>query len=86
MSGFDNNMTGVMSRNERRERDTQPEFTGNATIDNVDYFVDAWVNERKDGSGRKFFKMKFKRKDQQQNTAGRPRGSGREIVDDEVPL
>ena len=28
MSGYDNNMTGIMSRNERRERDSQPEFTG----------------------------------------------------------
>jgi hypothetical protein len=79
-----NNVTGIISRSERRERDSQPEFTGNATVDGVDYFVDAWVNERRDGSGRKFFKLKFKRKDQQQNGAGKPRG--REIAEDDVPF
>jgi len=36
-------MTGFMSRNDRKERDTQPDSTGNATIDGVDYFLDAWV-------------------------------------------
>lgn len=39
---------------------TQPDFKGNATVDGVDYWLDGWVQERKDGSGRKFFKLKFK--------------------------
>ena len=82
MSGFDNNMTGVLSRNDRKERDTQPDFTGNATIEGVDYWLDAWVQERKDGSGRKFFKLKFKAKNQQRTDAAKPDADGRDDLSD----
>jgi hypothetical protein len=88
MSEFDNNMTGILSRNDRKDRDTQPDFTGNATIDGVDYFLDAWVNERKDGSGRKFFKLKFKAKDQQRMASGMTQQptTAHEIESDEIPF
>ncbi len=39
-------MTGIMSRNDRKDRDTQPDFKGNATVDGTDYWIDAWVQER----------------------------------------
>ena len=84
---FDNEMTGILGRNERRERDTQPEFTGNATIGGVDYWIDAWVQERKDGSGRKFFKLKFKAKDQPASGAGpRPGAQAPGGPDDAIPF
>ena len=62
MSGFDNEMTGVLGRNDRKEKDTHPDFKGNATINGVEYWIDAWTKERKDGSGRKFFSLRFKPK------------------------
>ena len=65
MSGFDGELTGILGRNDRKEKDTHPDFKGNATINGVDYWIDAWVQERKDGSGRKFFSLKFRAKDVQ---------------------
>jgi hypothetical protein len=82
MSGFEVNMTGIMSRNDRKDRDTQPDFKGNATVDGTDYWIDAWVQERKDGSGRKFFKLKFKAKDQPQNGDAKPRANVRDDLSD----
>lgn len=86
MSGFDNELTGILSRNDRKEKDTHPDFKGNATINGVDYWIDAWVQERKDGSGRKFFKIKFKAKDQQQNGAAKPSSSDRDDMSEDVPF
>ena len=51
MSGYDNELTGILGRNDRKEKDTHPDFKGNATIGGVDYWIDAWTQERKDGSG-----------------------------------
>jgi hypothetical protein len=86
MSGFDNELTGILSRNDRKEKDTHPDFKGNATINGVDYWIDAWVQERKDGSGRKFFKLKFKAKDQAQAGAGKPRAQADEEMSDDIPF
>ena len=86
MSGFDNELTGILSRNDRKEKDTHPDFKGNATINGVDYWIDAWTQERKDGSGRKFFKLKFKAKDQQQAGAAKPRVPAAAEMDDDAPF
>jgi len=86
VSGFDNELTGILSRNDRKEKDTHPDFKGNATINGVDYWLDAWVQERKDGSGRKFFKLKFKPKDQAQADAAKPRAPAEEDVSDDIPF
>ena len=86
MSGFDNELTGILSRNDRKEKDTHPDFKGNATINGVDYWIDAWTQERKDGSGRKFFKLKFKAKDQQQANGGARKPAAAEDINDDIPF
>lgn len=61
---YDNTNRGILGRNDRKAKDTHPSHTGTLNVEGVDYFVDAWVNERKDGSG-KFFSLTVKRKDKQ---------------------
>ena len=74
MSGsFEKNLTGILSRNERKTEERHADFTGTVTVDNVDYFLDAYVRERKDGSG-KFFSLKLKPKNKQ--GAGSSGGGG----------
>lgn len=65
---YDNTNSGILSRNERKEKDTHPDHTGQLNVEGVDYYVSAWIKERKDGSG-KFFSLSIKRKDQQQAKA-----------------
>jgi hypothetical protein len=55
--------TGILSRNERRDSDKSPEFKGTAQVNGVEYWLNAWVNEK---DGRKFFKLKFNPKDERQ--------------------
>jgi hypothetical protein len=59
---FDKTNTGILSRNERREKDTHPEYTGQINVGGVDYWLSAWVKERKDGTG-KFFSLSVKAKE-----------------------
>jgi hypothetical protein len=53
--------TGVLFRNDRKEKETQPDHTGNALIGGVEYYISAWV---KDGKKGKFFSFSFKPKDE----------------------
>lgn len=53
--------SGSLFKNERREKDTHANAKGTALIDGVEYWVDAWTNEARDGS--KYQSLKFKRKD-----------------------
>jgi hypothetical protein len=85
MSGYDNELTGILSRNERKTEPGHSDFKGNAVINGAEYWIDAWVNERKDGSGRKFFKLKFKPKSEQQ-ASGKTRTPARDDLSDDIPF
>jgi len=76
---FDNTNSGILSRNDRRESEKHPEFTGTINVDGKDYWLSAWVKERKDGSG-KFFSLSVRAKEQQ---AKQP---ARRTVDEEIPF
>jgi len=52
--------SGILGRNERREKETHPTHSGQCTIDGKSYWISAWVKEGRDGS--KFFSLAFKPK------------------------
>lgn len=45
--------SGALFRNERREKDGDPQATGQALIDGVEYWVKAWTNEGQKGKWQK---------------------------------
>lgn len=49
--------SGALFRNEKKERDGQPDYTGKCVIDGKELRIAAWLNESK--TGRKYFAMKF---------------------------
>jgi len=57
--------SGVLFRNDRREKDSHPNANGSAIIDGVEYWISAWTKEGKNG---KFQSLSFKRKDVQPKT------------------
>jgi hypothetical protein len=59
---YDNNMTGIISRNDRKEKDTHADIKGKCEIDGTEYYIDGWQKQRKDGSG-SFYSLSFKRVD-----------------------
>ncbi len=52
--------SGALFRNERKDKDSHPDYTGNALIDGREYWISAWL---KDGKSGKFFSFAFKPKD-----------------------
>lgn len=62
MADYDNTNTGIVSKNDRKEQDTHPDIRGSLNVEGVEYWLDGWRKERKDGSG-SFYSLRVKRKD-----------------------
>lgn len=61
MSNYDNNMRGVLFKNDKQGNDKRPDYRGSAVIDNVDFNVSGWIKaSKKDGS--KFMSLSFEAK------------------------
>lgn len=60
---YDNNLKGIISKNDRKEKDTHPDIKGQCEIDGVAYWISGWRKERNDGSG-SFYSLSFEQKDQ----------------------
>ena len=80
--------SGSIFKNDKREKDTQPQMKGSALIDGVEYWVSAWTNES--NSGTRYQSLSFQPKDQahsqgmaQAQTAAEPAGS---FDEDSIPF
>jgi hypothetical protein len=84
---YDNTNKGILSRNDRKEEESHPDFKGQINVAGVEYWLSGWIKERKDGSG-KFFSLSVKPKDAPQ---GRPapaprRPNRQDDYDDSIPF
>lgn len=52
--------TGILFKNDRKQKDTHPDYTGSCTINGVEHFMDAWI---KTGAKGKFMSFSFKVKE-----------------------
>jgi len=64
---YDNTNRGSIWKNDKREKDTHPDFTGSINVEGVEYWVSAWL--RKEGAKPKSPSLSFsvKRKEQKGN-------------------
>jgi len=49
---YDNTNTFILAKNQKRETEKHPEYTGTVNVDGVEYYLNGWVKERKDGTGK----------------------------------
>ena len=82
MTEYDNTNKGILSRNDRRESDSHPEFKGQININGTEYWLSGWVKERKDGTG-KFFSLSAKLKDGQ---SIKPKPASDDFDDENLPF
>ena len=60
MSGkYDDNNRGIISKNDRKEQPNHADQTGKCKIEGVEYYINGWIHDRTDGTG-KFLSLQFK--------------------------
>jgi hypothetical protein len=59
---YDNTNRWSLFKNDNRQSDKHPEYSGTLNVDGVEYFLNGWIKEGKKG---RFFSGSIKRKDKQ---------------------
>jgi hypothetical protein len=83
MSDYDNELTGIIGKNDRKEKDSHPDIKGNCEIGGTQYWISGWKKERKDGSG-SFYSLRFEPKDAQKPAPKKPAASRVPGSDDDL--
>lgn len=50
MPEFDNTNRGVLFKNDNKEKETQPDYSGNINVEGKEFSLAAWIRTSKDGS------------------------------------
>ena len=83
---YDNTNSGMLARNDRKEKDTHPDFKGAINVGGVDYWLSAWVREGKPGGkmeGKKFFSLSVSPKEQA--PAPKSKATSFDQLEDDIP-
>lgn len=64
---YDNTNRGSIWKNDRKEKDTHPDFTGTLNVEGVEYFFDAWKRKPDAKPTAPALTFSVKRKDKQPN-------------------
>ncbi|MGM4997818.1 hypothetical protein AB8A05_04070 [Tardiphaga sp. 538_B7_N1_4] len=89
MTTHDNTNRGSIWKNDKKEKDTHPDFTGSLNVDGVEFWVSAW--KRKEGASAKAPALSFsiKPKEEQSKTPDRREQDSRRNDDmdgDSIPF
>ena len=61
MNQYDPTNRGALFKNDRKEKESHPDYKGSINVDGVDYWLSAWLKEGQKG---KFFSMSIQPKEQ----------------------
>jgi uncharacterized protein (DUF736 family) len=78
MSNYDNTNTFIISKNQRKEKDTHPDYTGNVNVDGAEFWLNGWIRTKQDGT--KFISGSIKAKD----AARKPIHTSLGTIDDDL--
>lgn len=86
MNTYDNNNSGSLFKNDRKQTPNQPDYTGTAIIEGKALRVSAWVKTSRDGT-KKFLSLAFNEPTQAyvQQPANAPAPAPRPAAQDDMP-
>jgi hypothetical protein len=84
LSQYDNTNRGSIWKNERKETDTQPDFTGTLDVGGVEYWVSAW--KRKPDAGPKAPALSFSVKPKDPRAPAQEAAPAQTVADDDIPF
>lgn len=73
--------TGSLFRNDRKNNEKSPDYTGSCLIGGREYWINGWVKESK--NGKKFFSFAFKEKEERKADPAPTKSTD---LDDDVPF
>jgi len=89
MTDYDNTNRGVLFKNDRKETDNHPDYTGKIDIDGTEYYLSAWIKESKNGKFMSLSRGKStsdKSESKKSEAKGKARQDREEFVDDDIPF
>lgn len=75
-------LSGALFKNDRKEKETQPDYRGDVKIDGQEYWLSAWIKEGKAG---KFFSLAFTAKESRPEQTSPAKEPPAEL-DDDLPF
>lgn len=80
--------TGALFKNQRKTKETHPDYTGSATIDGVEYWVSAWLKKSGPQSktpGQTYMSLAYTEKDATGKSPAQP-GEQTKFEDEDIPF
>lgn len=100
MTDYDNTNRGALFKNDRKQKDTHPDYKGSLDVEGTEYWVSAWIKESRKGG--KFMSLSLTPKEDEDNEpapaprqarsapppapARRGGGGGFDDMDDDIPF
>ena len=80
MPEYDNELSGVLFKNDKEGNEKRPDYTGNIQIEGTEYRLAAWIRESSK-TGQKFMSLKASLPQEQQTA-----GVGASDTSDDIPF
>jgi hypothetical protein len=80
---YDNNLRGVLFKNDRKQAANHPDYKGSAEVDGQQYWLSAWL---KDGKKGKFLSLSFKLKEEETQKPVNTEPFVEDFPNDDVPF